>query len=329
MSTEGFSTLGETQRETPHPAASSTIVETEALSKRFDSVVAVDEITFTVREGEILALLGPNGAGKTTTVRMLASVLMPSGGRARVAGYDVVRDAREVRRSVGLLTEFPGLYLRMNAWEYLEFFGKLYRIPSRKLAERKEQLLRRFGLWEFRYQRLGEYSKGMRQKLALVRAMLHNPPVLFLDEPTSAMDPQSAKIVREAIANLRRDRHTAIICTHNLYEAESLSDRIAIINHGKIVAIGTLGELKRRFLGPPVQELRLARPFDGIAEIVGRYARVLEASDKWVQYRAAKPEEVNPRLIKALTEMGAEVLSLREIPQTLEEVYLKVVGEEL
>jgi len=303
------------------------ILETHNLTKHFGSLVAVDGLTFSLHQGEILTLLGPNGAGKTTTVRMLASVLKPTSGWARVAGYDVVKDAQEVRRVIGLLTEFPGLYLRMRAWEYLDFFGELYRIPHRQLQERKEQLLRRFGLWEARNQRLGEYSKGMRQKLALVRAMLHNPLVLYLDEPTSAMDPHSAKIVREAIASLREEKRTAIICTHNLHEAETLSDRIAIINRGRIVAIGTLTELKRRFLGPPVQELRLATPVNGFVEVVSGLARVTAQGDGWIRYQTPKPQKVNPIIVSRIAERGGQVISLTEVPQTLEEVYLKIVGD--
>lgn len=304
----------------------SAIVEAEDLTKQFNSIVAVDGVTFQLQEGEILALLGPNGAGKTTTVRLLASVLAPTSGTARVAGYDVVRQAREVRRSVGLLTEFPALYLRMTADEYLDFFGKLYGVSSRELALRKNLLLERFGLIEARGRRIGEYSKGMRQKLALVRAMLHNPLVLFLDEPTSAMDPQSAKIVREAIMELRKEKRTAIICTHNLFEAQALADRIAIISKGKIVAIGTLEELRKRYFGAPLLELKLARPCKEAASLVRRFAQVEEEGEDFVLYRTDEPIRVNPGIIKALTEIGAEVLYLQELPATLEEIYLRIVS---
>ncbi len=301
------------------------IVEAEGLTKHFDSLVAVEGVTFRLQEGEILALLGPNGAGKTTTVRMLASVLAPTAGTARVAGYDVVKQAREVRRSVGLLTEFPALYLRMSADEYLDFFGKLYRVPPRELNRRKDLLLERFGLAGVRKRRIGEYSKGMRQKLALVRAMIHDPLVLFLDEPTSAMDPHSARVVREAIMELRKEKRTAIICTHNLFEAQALADRIAIISRGRIIALGTFEELRRLYLGSPILELRLARPHEGAAELVGRFARVEEAGDCFIRYRAEDPASVNPLIVKALTEAGAEILYLQEIPVTLEEVYLRIV----
>jgi ABC-2 type transport system ATP-binding protein len=303
------------------------MIETQGLAKHFGDFAAVDGIDLTVREGEVLSLLGPNGAGKTTTVRMLASILKPTAGWARVAGLDTVRDARQVRSAIGLLTEFPGLYLRMRGSDYLDFFGRLQGLSPAQRAERAEQLLRRFELWEARHQRTGEYSKGMRQKLALVRAMLHDPQVLFLDEPTSAMDPHSARLVREAIAELRRDRRTIMLCTHNLNEAESLADRIAIIRRGRIVALGTPAELKHRLLGDPVLELRLARSLDGLLPELAEMVPVLEHGDTWLRYRTAEPEVVNPRLIQRLADLDAPVITLSEVPRSMEEVYLRIVDE--
>jgi ABC-2 type transport system ATP-binding protein len=284
-------------------------------------------VDLTVHEGEVLSLLGPNGAGKTTTVRMLASILKPTAGWARVAGLDTVRDARQVRRVVGLLTEFPGLYLRMRGSDYLDFFGQLQGLAPAQRAECSERLLKRFELWEARDQRTGEYSKGMRQKLALVRAMLHDPRVLFLDEPTSAMDPHSARLVREAIAELRRDRHTIVLCTHNLNEAESLADRIAIIRRGRIVALGTPAELKGRLLGDPVLELRLARSLDGLLPQLQSLVHVQEHGENWLRYSTSEPETVNPRLVQRLTDLGAPIVTLSEVSRSLEEVYLRIVNE--
>jgi len=280
-----------------------------------------------VREGEVLALLGPNGAGKTTTVRMLASILKPTAGWARIAGYDTVEDAKIVRHIVGLLTEFPGLYLRMRGMDYLNFFGQLQGLSRAERVQRSEHLLKRFELWDARDRRTGEYYKGMRQKLALVRAMLHDPQVLFLDEPTSAMDPHSAKLVRDAILELRRDQRTIILCTHNLNEAEMLADRIAIIRRGRIVALGTAAELKARLLGEPVLELRLAQPLDGLLEDVQELVQVEDYGDTWLRYRTAEPERVNPRLLRQLAERGTPVVTLSEVPRSLEDVYLRIVNE--
>ncbi len=303
------------------------MIETAGLTKRFGDFTAVDGIDLSVREGEVLALLGPNGAGKTTTVRMLASILKPTAGWARIAGYDTVDDAKMVRSIVGLLTEFPGLYLRMRGMEYLDFFGQLQGLSRPERAERSERLLKRFELWDARDKRTGEYSKGMRQKLALVRAMLHDPQVLFLDEPTSAMDPHSAKLVRDAILELRRDQHTVILCTHNLNEAEMLADRIAIIRRGRIVALGTAAELKAQLLGDPVLELRLAQSLDGLLSDVEDLVSVEDTGDTWLRYRTPDPERVNPRLLQQLADRGVPVVTLSEVPRSLEDVYLRIVNE--
>jgi len=303
------------------------VIQTEGLTKQFGDFVAVDRVTLTVPEGEVLALLGPNGAGKTTTVRMLASILKPTSGWATIAGYNVVRDARTVRRIVGLLTEFPGLYLRMRALEYLDFFGHLQGLSSQQRQQRSKELLVRFKMWEARDLRLGEYSKGMRQKLALIRAMLHDPQVLFLDEPTSAMDPHSAKLVRDCILDLRHEQRTIIVCTHNLAEAELLADRVAIIRRGQIVALGTLAELRARLLGDPVLELRLAQSLDGLLPLVADLIDVEEQGQTWLRYRTARPEVINPLLIQRLAREGTEVITLSEVPRSLEDVYLKIVEE--
>jgi len=303
------------------------MIETVDLTKRFGDFTAVDGIHLSVCEGEVLALLGPNGAGKTTTVRMLSSILKPTAGWARIAGYDTVDDAKVVRNIVGLLTEFPGLYLRMRGMEYLDFFGQLQGLSRPERAERGEHLLKRFELWDARDKRTGEYSKGMRQKLALVRAMLHDPQVLFLDEPTSAMDPHSAKLVRDAIRELRRDQRTIILCTHNLNEAEMLADRIAIIRRGLIVALGTAVELKAQLLGDPVLELRLAQSFDGWLSDVEDLVSVEDRGDTWLRYRTSDPERINPRLLQKLAEWGVPVVTLSEVPRSLEDVYLRIVND--
>lgn len=301
------------------------MIRTEGLTKRFGDFTAVDHVSLSVVKGEILALLGPNGAGKTTTVRMLASILKPTEGWAKVAGHDVVEEARTVRRIVGLLTEFPGLYLRMEALEYLDFFGQLQGLTRQERRRRSEELLTRFGMWKARHQRLGQYSKGMRQKMALIRAMLHNPQALFLDEPTSAMDPHSAKQVRDCIADLRRSDRAIVLCTHNLPEAEALADRIAIIRRGEIIALGSPDELKRQLLGEPLLELRLAHPLNGLLAQLGDLIEVAEWGEDWFRYRTSEPETINPILLRRLADLEVEVVTLSEVPASLEEVYLKIV----
>ncbi len=304
------------------------MIELNDLTKKFDDFTAVDRVTLSIAAGEILALLGPNGAGKTTTVRMLAAILAPTAGQAFVAGYNVIEHPQEVRRRVGLLTEHPGLYLRMRGGEYLDFFGRLLSLDGGERERRARELLDRFGMSQVWGKRMGTYSKGMRQKMALIRAMLHDPSVLLLDEPTSAMDPHSAKLVRDAILGLRHHRRTIIICTHNLTEAESLADRIAIIRRGKIIALGTPAELKAQLLGLPLMELRLDHPADGAVKLVSDLVEIKEQGKDWLRYFTADPQETNPRLLQALAARGVGVVTLSEMSRSLEDVYLRVVEEE-
>lgn len=302
------------------------MIEAEGLYKQFDTFLAVQNLSLNVQQGEVLALLGPNGAGKTTTVRMLSSILQPTKGWARVNGYDVVQQADQVRRSIGVLTEQPGLYDRMSGMEYLVFYGRLYHIPDEVTRKRSLAMFERFAMPDAINRRLGTYSKGMRQKVGLIRAMLHDPAVLLLDEPTSAMDPHSAKLVRDAIAELRSDRRTIILCTHNLPEAEALADRIAIINQGQFVAQGDPVSLKRQLLGAPLLEVRLDRPVNGQLTELEPLVTIESVHHNTIRYRAEEPTIANPQLVRQLTALGLGVVSLYEISQSLEEVYLRVVA---
>ena len=304
------------------------MIEAKGLTKDFGDFRAVDTVTLDVSPGTVLALLGPNGAGKTTTVRMLTSILTPTAGTAIIAGYDVLIRPEKVRAHVGVLTEQHGLYERMRALEYLDFFGRVYRLPPGQGKRQALQLMERFGLSSALDKRLGEYSKGMKQKLALVRAMLHDPPVLLLDEPTSAMDPQSAKQVRDAILELRRDERTFLITTHNLTEAQLLSDRIAIIRHGRIIANGTFDELARTFVGEPVMELKVRDQLNGLASDISEMVEVIETGINWLRYKVADPYLINPRLLRHVTEIGADVVTLSPVNKTLEDIYLQVVKED-
>lgn len=303
------------------------MIECEDLSKQFDDFIAVDGVSLSVQPGEVLALLGQNGAGKTTTVRMLTALLTPTRGWARVAGYDVVRDPVKVRASVGVLTEQHGLYGRMSADEYLEYFGKIYGLNPETRKKRSAELLDYFGLTHAASRRTGEYSKGMRQKLALARALLHEPPVLLLDEPTSAMDPESARLVRDHIANLRSSQRAIIICTHNLTEAEALADKIAIIYRGKIVVQGTPKQLKDRLLGPSEYELRTATDWspEGFPLPVGVILSG-KVDGAW-RFRVTNAAQDNPLLLQKLAAAHVPVVSLQEAPRTLEQVYLRAMAQ--
>ena len=301
------------------------MIETDGLTKKFEDYTAVDGVSLHVGAGEVLALLGPNGAGKTTTVRMLTSVLRPTQGKARIAGFDVVVEPQKVRASVGVLTENHGLYARMPAAEYLDFFGQLYFMKSEARQKRVVQLLEQFGLADERHRRIGEYSKGMRQKLALARALLHNPPVLLLDEPTSAMDPESARLVRDAIKALRSAERAIIICTHNLVEAEELADQIAIIRRGVIIAKGSPMALKQTLLGPGEFEIQLAAPLNGNPTSLPPGVTISAQGARWIRYRTSNPERDNPLMLRALLNQQIPVVSLYEVPRSLEQVYLEAV----
>jgi len=304
------------------------MIEADRLSKSFDDFLAVDEVTFQVTPGQILVLLGPNGAGKTTTVRMLTSVLRPTSGSARVNGFDVVKDADRVRSLVGVLTEHHGLYARMSAIEYLEFFGDLYGLDRTLCKRRADEMLEQFGLSTARKKRLGEYSKGMRQKLALIRALLHDPPVLLFDEPTSAMDPESARVVREAIKLLRSAERTIILCTHNLAEAEILADRVAIIRRGKIILMGSLGEIKHELLGPAEYEARFAAPLTDWNMPLPPGTRLTCQGDNWLRFCSNKPDEDNALIIRALLASNfPAVVSFQEVERSLEQVYIQAVRQ--
>jgi ABC-2 type transport system ATP-binding protein len=304
------------------------MIEAEGLTKAFGSFVAVRDVSLRVKAGGVLALLGPNGAGKTTTVRMLSGILVPTSGQARIAGLDVVTHAAEIRRRVGVLTELPGLYLRSTAREYLDFFGSLYGLAKADRRARLAELMTQFEMSDVLDRRLSEFSKGMRQKLALIRTMLHDPEVLLLDEPTSAMDPQSARLVHDALLQLRdQHRRSIVLCTHNLVEAEMMADHIAIIRRGQIVAEGSPAELKAQLLGKPLMEVRFAQPMNGTQAALHERLDVESYGDTWVRYWSINPASENPPLLHWLSEQKVDVVTLSEVPRSLEEVYLRVVEQ--
>lgn len=303
------------------------MIVTENLGKDFEELTAVDGVYLNVGAGEVLALLGPNGSGKTTTVRMLTSVLLPTRGWARVAGYDVVHESEKVRASVGVLTEHHGLYARMPAGEYLDFFGQLYGIDLPTRRRRADRMLEEFGLAAFKKHRVGQFSRGMQQKLSLARTLLHEPPVLLLDEPTSAMDPESARRVRDAIQALRSSDRTIILCTHNLAEAEELADKIAIIRFGRIIAQGTPESLKNKLLGPAEYEIRLGNPQNLERLKMPNDVEITAQGKTWLRFRPLQPEIENPVVLRSLLGQGLNIVSLQKVPQSLEQIYLEVMNE--
>ena len=303
------------------------MIQCEDLTKQFGAFKAVEGINLDVQPGQVLALLGQNGAGKTTTVRMLTSVLVPTRGWAKVAGYDVVKHPDQVRASTGVLTEQHGLYGRMTGFEYLDFFGQVYGLGSEQRLKRTNELLEYFGLGAAAQRRSGEYSKGMRQKLALARALIHEPPVLLLDEPTSAMDPESAQLVRNEIARLRNSQRTIIICSHNLIEAEMLADQIAIIYHGRILLNGTLDELRERLLGPAEYEVKLSGKWKGNGLELPSGVSLTKKDPSSFRYTVKNPKKAHPLILQQLVQADILVTAMQEVPRSLEMIYLKAMAQ--
>ncbi len=219
-------------------------IETHGLTKAFSNFTAVDHVDLTVRKGEIYGFLGPNGAGKSTTIRMLCTLLVPTWGTASVDGYDTVKQGDEVRKRIGLVSEKMIMYPRLTALENLMFFGRLYGIDREALRKKSEELLDMVKLTPFKDKLVGGFSSGMRQRVNVIRAILHDPDILFLDEPTTGLDPQSTRFVRDLVKGLKQRGHTIVLTTHIMEEADELSDRVCIIDHGKIMAVDTPEALK-------------------------------------------------------------------------------------
>ncbi|HEY8287296.1 MAG TPA: ABC transporter ATP-binding protein [Chloroflexota bacterium] len=307
------------------------MIETFDLGRQFGDFVAVDRLSFRVPAGSVLALLGPNGAGKTTTVRMLAGLLAPTEGTATVAGFDARRDPAAIRARVGLVTDVPGLYERMTTGAYLDFFGAMYGMPAPARVRRVEELIGFFELADHRTERMAGFSKGMKQKVALARALLHSPDVLFLDEPTSGLDPIAARAVRELIVSLKHAHRAIILCTHDLDEAERLADQVAIIRGGRLIACDTPAGLRAAGSRAVMVRVELAEPHPAALALLETVAGVL---DPWVvpydvaqpkvllEYRTADPRAVNPRVVARLSADGAAIVSIICQTRTLEDVYV-------
>lgn len=301
------------------------MIETENLTKRFNGITAVQDLSVSIAAGEVFGLLGPNGAGKTTTVRMLTGLIAPTSGRARINGYELGRENEAIRRSVGLLTETPGLYDRLSALQNLTFFARLYEV--RDVNGQVEKYLRLLGLWERRHDLVGTFSKGMRQKLAICRALLHEPPILFLDEPTAGLDPEAARVVRDFIEEIKTQGRTIVLCTHNLDEADRLCDRIGVLKQ-RLLSVDTPAHLRQQLYGRKVVfHLRAVTPaLQAAVETHPAVKRVQSVGNKLV-VEIEDPETHNPALVRALVQAGAEVQFVGELRPSLEQVYFSLVRE--
>ena len=305
---------------------------TEGLTKRFNSFTAVDNLSFEVGEGEIFGILGPNGAGKTTTIRMLACLLTPTEGTAFVGGFDVVDDSLKVREMVGILTENPSLYDRLTAMENMEFFAEAYGVSDRQARSKKiRDLFEFFDLWPRRDDKVGSYSKGMKQKLAIARALVHDPDVLLLDEPTSGLDPRSSKDIRDLMEELsRREGQTILLCTHRLEDAERLCSRVMLINEGGMVTMGTTDELRSQIAGSPILRVRLGEVSETVVDAVrsmeGVEAVVVDGMTLSISVNDA--DRVTPDIVRGVVLAGGMIQSVEMLKPSLEEIYLKLVVDE-
>jgi ABC-2 type transport system ATP-binding protein len=307
------------------------MIKTEGLTKIFPGptrgtqIKAVDDLTLSVEEGEVFGFLGPNGAGKTTTVRMLTSLIAPTAGSGMVNGLTVGRDDTAIRQCVGILTETPGMYDRLSAEKNLTIFANLYGVKDARGQVQK--YLRLLGLWERRQDEAGSFSKGMRQKLAIARALLHEPKVLFLDEPTSALDPEAAKLVRDFIEELKAEGRTIFLCTHNLDEADRLCDRIGIFKT-RLITVDSPANLRRRLYGRKVV-FHLKRLEPEWVEMVRALPFVKEAQavDAKLVVGLDNPEDENPVILRRLVGAEADVQFVGELRHSLEDVYLKMLNE--
>jgi ABC-2 type transport system ATP-binding protein len=305
-------------------------IQMEHLSRLYGNLKAVDDLTLTVERGEVFGVLGPNGAGKTTMVRLLNGVLSPSAGTCRVLGFDPARQGGEVRRRTGVLTESPALYERMTARENLRFFGIMYGVPEDKLLARAGAMLEAFGLADRADDKVGSFSKGMKQRLALARALLHEPEALFLDEPTAALDPEAARRVTELVMEFSHEAgRTVFLCTHYLPEAQRLCDRVAVLNRGQLVATGTLDELARTLWHGTWVDVDCLTPpdasvIDAVRLLPGVTDARLDGTRLTVQVEG---DERIPAMVRTLAAQGAQVLRVHPREHSLEDVYFELQGE--
>jgi ABC-2 type transport system ATP-binding protein len=302
------------------------MITTQNLSKKFGQITAVENLSLNIPEGEVFGFLGPNGAGKTTTVRILTSLISPTAGSATVNGFQVGEKDIDIRRSVGLLTETPGLYDNLSAERNLEIYASLYEVED--IKGQVEKYLRFLGLWDRRLDVAATFSKGMKQKLAIARALLHEPRTIFLDEPTAGLDPEASRLVREFILEIKGEGRTIFICTHNLDEADRLCDRIGVFKT-RLLVIDSPVNLRRQVFGRKVV-FHLHQADQKLVDKIENHPDITEARlvDGKIVATINDPEAHNPELIRLMVAEGAEIQFVGELRRSLEDVYLQLVKED-
>ncbi|HZW85717.1 MAG TPA: ABC transporter ATP-binding protein [Nitrososphaerales archaeon] len=302
------------------------MIDTENLTKKFGDNTAVDSVTLHVDEGEVFGFLGPNGAGKTTTVRMLACLVAKSSGSATIGDYEIGKkaDQPKIREIIGLLTENVGLYEELSAYDNLDFYGRFYKLGEQKRKERIEYLLKLLELWDKKDSAAGTFSKGMKQKLAIARALIHDPKVLFLDEPTANLDPEASKIVRDFVLELKKEKRTIFLNTHLLDEAERICDRVAILKT-RLITTGSPQELRNSLTGRKVK-FQLQQVDESVSSAIRKMGyHVEDVTGNSITVNLKDPEKENPLILRTVQSAGGSVIFVTEVGSSLEDVYLKLV----
>jgi ABC-2 type transport system ATP-binding protein len=305
------------------------VIEIDNLTRKFGDLTAVDNLTLSVDKGEVFGFLGPNGAGKTTTVRMLCCLISKTSGTARIGDYDIGRpqDALKIRKIIGLVPDNVGLYESLTAYENLDYYGTLYQRTDSQRKESNEYFLKLLGLWEKKDASAGSFSKGMKQKLAIARALIHDPEILFMDEPTANLDPEASKAVREFILELKKQKKTIFINTHNLDEAQRICDRIAILNT-RLMAVGTPEELERSVHGRKTV-IQLRQVNEAILNSLKKLqVKNLVREGNKLTVDVVNPAEENPDMVNAIVAAGGRIETVSVLSSSLEDAYLKLVREQ-
>ncbi len=307
-------------------------VQTLDITKRFGELTAVDKINLTIDSKEIFGLLGPNGAGKTTLIRMLTTVLQPSEGTAKVAGFDIRKNQDAVRQSIGVVSQAMTLDIELTAWENMELYAKYYSVPSQIRKERIKELLDVVGLADRADFTAGSYSGGMKRRLELVRSLIHRPKILFLDEPTTGLDPQARSAVWEYLRKIHAEQDiTIVLTTHYLDEAEVLCDRVAIVDYGKLMALGTPPDLKREVMGGDIVEADVAdlpnEAFEALK--ASKFAIQVKKRESTLTILVKSGAEAVPRVVELVNENGGKIRSITLREPTLDDVFLHFTGRSI